>query len=139
MRTINDIIIHCAATLANMDIGAAEIREWHVRERGWRDIGYHYVIRRNGVIEPGRDESIAGAHCQGRNARSIGICLAGGLGNDRRPENNFLPCQFDALERLIRELRQRYPGAGIHGHSDYADKACPVFDVQAFCRERGLA
>lgn len=99
----NLLVVHCAATKARMDIGAAEIRRWH-KEKGWADIGYHYVIRRNGVLEVGRDESTVGAHAVGHNARSIGICLVGGIDEQGHAENNFTPAQFAALRRLLVRL-----------------------------------
>lgn len=79
MRKINDLIVHCAATYDTMDIGVKEIRKVHVDENGWKDIGYHFVIRRDGTVEKGRDVSVIGAHVLNHNANSIGICLAGGL------------------------------------------------------------
>lgn len=139
MRNINEIIIHCASTYARMDIGAAEIREWHMRDNGWRDIGYHYVIRRNGTIEKGRPEEEVGAHCLNHNSHSIGICLVGGLLDDGKPGDNFLPVQLNSLEKLLLALKTRYPKATIHGHCEFADKACPAFDYKTFLKVRGLA
>lgn len=91
-RRITLIVVHCAATPPHQDVGAAEIGAWH-RKRGFRSIGYHYVIRRNGAIETGRALSRAGAHVQGHNAHSIGICMAGGVSAEdfTRAENNFTP------------------------------------------------
>ena len=77
MREINTFIIHCSDTYPDMDIGVEEIRRWH-KERGWSDIGYHYVIRRNGKIEEGRNDGIVGAHAKGMNENSLGICMVGG-------------------------------------------------------------
>ena len=140
MRKINEIILHCSATPATMDVGAKEIRDWHVNGNGWRDIGYHWVIRRDGTVERGRDEEMVGAHCLNHNAHSIGVCLIGGTTkNVKIPEDNFTEAQFASLAKLIMELKRRYPGASIHGHSEYADKACPVFSVAGFLREWGLA
>ena len=130
MRKINKIIIHCSATRPSTDIGVAEIRNWHVNDNGWSDIGYHYVIRRDGTLEPGRPITSPGAHTVGHNADSIGICLIGGVAADgRTPENNFTPAQWDALERVIVGLQQKYPNTAMHGHNEFAAKACPSFDV----------
>jgi len=116
-----------------MDIGADIIRDWHVKGNRWADIGYHAVIRRNGELESGRPMSRAGAHVAGHNADSIGICLVGGVAADRRtPENNFTPEQMATLERVVKDLLRRYPGATVHGHNEFAAKACPSFDVQAW-------
>ena len=139
MRKINEIILHCSATPASMDIGAKEIRDWHVNGNHWRDIGYHWVIRRDGTVEKGRPEYQIGAHCSGHNAHSIGVCLVGGTKKDVRiPEDNFTEAQFASLAKLVRELLVRYPGVTIHGHCEYAAKACPVFSVKAFLRKWGL-
>jgi len=136
MRVINEIILHCSATWSKQDIGAKEIRQWHVKGNGWRDIGYHYVIRRNGQIEPGRDLSEVGAHCTNHNQRSIGICMVGGGPNGEDKE--FTKAQFDSLALLVKYLRERFPKATIYGHKEFANKACPVFDVQKFLDEYGI-
>src|SRR5690242_7167108 len=113
------IAIHCSATPAKMDIGVAEIRRWH-KDRGWSDIGYHHVIRRDGTIEEGRDESIPGAHVEGYNSCSIGVCLVGGMDKANKvAENNFTEDQTQSLAQIILELRQRYPNAAVQGHRDF--------------------
>lgn len=130
MRTINKIIIHCADTPASMDIGAIEIRSWHVDANGWSDIGYHYVIRRNGVVELGRDIRVAGAHTYKHNHDSIGICMVGG-----KDGCNFTRHQWATLERLVNELKAKFPAASVKGHRDYdSGKLCPSFDAVAWDR-----
>jgi len=130
MRRINEIILHCAATRPDQDIGAAEIDEWH-RSNGWSGIGYHWVIRRDGTREPGRPEPHVGAHVYGHNANSIGVCLVGGFGScaDDAPVDHYTPAQLTALRVLMGELLASYPGARVTGHNDYAAKACPGFRV----------
>lgn len=135
MRTINRLFVHCSATKPTQDIGAKEIREWHVKGCGWKDIGYHFVIRRNGVVEDGRPVEQVGAHVAGHNANSIGICLVGGIDATGKPEANFTPEQWKALPRLLRVLKAQYPKATIHGHNEFAAKACPSFDVQKWLKE----
>lgn len=134
MRKINLIVIHCAATKPNQDIGRAEIDRWH-RERGWLGIGYHFVIRRNGKVENGRPLEKAGAHVQGLNANSIGICLVGGLNAKGQPAPEFTAEQWDALETLVRTLKAQYPDARIAGHNEFAAKACPSFNVQEWRKD----
>lgn len=130
MRFINLIVIHCADTYARMDIGRKEIDAWH-KERGWAGIGYHYVIRRDGTIEPGRPEEQPGAHVTGHNSHSIGICYAGGKGADGKPEDNRTYEQRSALLLLVKELKRKYPEARVAGHRDLnPGKACPCFDVK---------
>lgn len=132
MRKINLIVIHCADTYARMDIGVKEIREWHI-QRGFSEIGYHYVIRRDGTIETGRDLQKAGAHAAGYNAFSIGICYVGGRSDDDSPEDNRTPEQKAALWDLIKELLSRFPDAKVVGHRDLpgVQKSCPCFSVAA--------
>lgn len=132
MRTINEIIVHCSATPEGQNVTAADIRRWHTVGNGWSDIGYHFVVRLDGAVEPGRPLAQTGAHCRGHNARSVGICYVGGLAADgRTPKDTRTPAQRAALLTLIRELKQQFPGAAIHGHRDFATKACPSFDATA--------
>lgn len=132
MRTRTElIVIHCSATKPAMDIGANEIRRWH-KDRGWRDIGYHTVIRRDGTVEGGRPLDTVGAHAKGHNDRSVGICLVGGLDDAGKPDCNFTAAQWSALEGEVRDLLDSYPGAQVLGHRDLSDKACPCFDASAW-------
>ena len=143
MRIINEIIVHCSDTKPSMNIGVAKIREWH-KARGWKDVGYNYVICRDGAIEGGRDldgdgdyEEEIGSHALGHNANSIGICLVGGMGEDGRPDANFTFHQYIALSSLLKSLLERYKGAEVLGHRDIpgVSKACPCFDVKSFIGE----
>ena len=130
-RTITDIIVHCSATPEGKDYTVLDIRRWH-KQQGWSDIGYHYVIYRNGHIEPGRDVDIAGAHCEGYNVHSIGICYIGGVDRDgKTPKDTRTLAQKAALMSLLTDLRHTYPKARIVGHRDYdtKGKACPSFDA----------
>lgn len=129
MRKIDKIIIHCTATPARRDVTVADIDRWH-RQRGFNSIGYHYVIYRDGSIHPGRPVALVGAHCKGHNARSIGVAYVGGLADDgKTPLDTRTPAQRAALARLVDRLARAYPGATIHGHREFAAKACPCFDV----------
>ena len=135
MRTIDRIVIHCADTPPTMDIGSDEIRQWHIKERGWKDIGYHYVIRRNGIVEKGRDldhdgdvDEEVGAHVAGFNSHSIGICLVGG-----KPKANFTVEQWDSLKKLVKGLSFTYKQVEVVGHCDLdPHKTCPQFDVKSW-------
>lgn len=128
MRKIRKIIVHCSATAEGMDFGAADIDRWH-RERGFEMIGYHYVVRLDGRVETGRPEGRVGAHCLGHNSDSIGVCYIGGLTRDGRPADTRTAAQRRALKALCAELQVRYPGATLHGHREFAAKACPCFDI----------
>lgn len=130
MRHINEIIIHCSATPEGRDYTVADIDRWH-KARGWRGIGYHYVIYRDGSVHAGRPVEQIGAHCTGHNANSIGICYIGGVSADgKTPKDTRTSAQRIALRELVEELRAKYPGATVHGHREFAPKACPSFDVQ---------
>lgn len=131
MRKIDLIIVHCSATPPSMAIGADNIREWHI-ERGWSDIGYHYVIRRNGKIERGRPLEVPGAHAKGFNKHSIGVCLIGGVNNDNVPEDNYNRSQLRSLFNLLDILTVTFPGTKIIGHNEVSDKACPSMNVKRF-------
>jgi N-acetylmuramoyl-L-alanine amidase len=128
MRNINLIIIHCSATKEGQNFHLKDIDRWH-REKGYKKVGYHYVIDLDGTVEKGRDESEIGAHCQGKNKNSIGICYVGGLDINGKPKDTRTKEQKEALWNLLRELLVKYPKATIHGHRDFANKACPSFDV----------
>ena len=153
MREIKRIIVHCSATGPSQDIGAKEIRLWHTRDNGWRDIGYHGVIRRDGTLESGRPLDQVGAHCTNYNSTSIGICLVGGIqdgkggdankdgvirefenGKKGYPEANYTPAQFKTLKRVLDDLKKKFPKANVHGHYEFAKKACPCFDVSLWYR-----
>lgn len=143
MRSVTKLIIHCSATPPDMDIGAADIRTWHVRDNGWADIGYHWVIRRDGTLEPGRAEALKGAHCAAKqgNVASIGVCMVGGVRRDGKrlvPEDNFTKEQWLALRALVRDIESRHPIKTILGHRDLdPGKACPSFSVRDWLvRER---
>jgi len=139
MRSVTEIVLHCS----DSDFGdAAMIDGWH-RQRGWRGIGYHYVILnaypnaeavrlhrpafwRDGVVETGRDVAEIGAHVLGHNTRSIGVCLIG--------RSMFTQMQYQSLAELLADLRERFPAAKLFGHSELIGagqplKTCPNIDM----------
>ena len=139
MRTINEIIIHCAATEEGRDFTVEDIRRWHVQGNGWKDIGYHFVIYRDGSIHPGRPIDQVGAHTTGHNANSIGVCYIGGVATDRKtPKDTRTPEQNAALIELVRSLMLVFGVSKVSGHNEYAKKACPSFDVQKWRKEVGV-
>ncbi len=109
MREINEIIVHCSATPESMDIGVKEIRDWHVNDNKWDDIGYHFVIRRDGTIECGRSIDKAGAHCKGHNAHSIGMCLVGGEDADFAAKMQEYDSLHDEDPELLDDLLPTRP------------------------------
>jgi len=131
MRAIKKIIVHCSATREGQDIGIDTIREWHVNDRGWSDIGYHYVIELDGAVKIGRQVERTGAHTVGHNADSIGICYIGGVESDGiTPKDTRTDSQKLSLLNLITVLKSMYPDAIVYGHRDFSTKACPSFDAK---------
>jgi N-acetylmuramoyl-L-alanine amidase len=143
MRPIDGIVIHCSATDSSRDIGVGEITSWHVA-KGWTTCGYHFVIRRNGVLEDGRPVEVPGAHVHGHNARTLGICLVGGLDQKQCAcvdfPSAYSPAMDATLAKLVKRLLQRWPKATVLGHRDYPDvkKDCPCFSVRDWARAHGL-
>jgi len=128
VRTISKIIIHCSATKEGNEISAATIDSWH-KARGWRGIGYHYVIALTGNIEYGRPIDQSGAHTKNHNKNSIGICYIGGLDSNMKPKDTRTLDQKESMLDLIKTLKRLHPGATVHGHNEFAAKACPCFDA----------
>jgi len=134
MRAINKIIIHCTATPEDRHQTVDDIRFWHTapppKGRGWDDIGYHYVIYLDGSVHAGRPEEKAGAHTSGHNANSIGVVYVGGCDKSMKPKDTRTYSQRIALRELVYKLQQKYPHATVHGHNEFAAKACPSFNVK---------
>ena len=134
-KSTDYIVIHCSATKPRMDIGLTEIRKWHVQDNGWRDVGYHYIIRRNGEVELGRSIRDTGAHAAGYNHKSVSVCMVGGMAEDNSAENNFTAQQWTALLDLVKQIKVDYPEANVIGHNEISEKECPSFDVQQWKKE----
>ena len=131
MRKINKIILHCSATPEGRQHDVADIRRWHLK-RGFNDIGYHFLIHIDGTVEEGRPLNKQGAHCSGQNRGSVGICYVGGMSKDmKKAKDTRTQAQKDSLINLMHELIYKYnKDMTIHGHNEYANKACPSFNVQ---------
>ena len=130
MRIITLLVVHCSAVWPRQTSSAAQIDTWHRRDRHYKfGIGYHYVVRRDGQIEPGRPEWMVGAHCKNHNAHSIGICYEGGLDIRGQPADTRTLAQKLAMLQLLEVLHRKYPKALIVGHHDLnPHKDCPCFD-----------
>ncbi|WP_373938654.1 N-acetylmuramoyl-L-alanine amidase [Vibrio kanaloae] len=127
------ITVHCSATPSEQDVHVADIRRWH-KKRGWRDVGYHFVIRRNGDVELGRPLSQTGAHVKGHNKGNIGVCMVGGCNSELQPEDNFTLAQRKALFGLVAALQEQFliSDENVKGHKDWGvNKACPVVRLRA--------
>ena len=130
MRTINKIIIHCSDTPEGRPNTVADITAWH-KQRGFRTIGYHYVIYLDGQIVEGRPIESVGAHCTSHNRDSIGICYIGGRTSDMKEfKDTRTPEQKQSLVELITALRTQFPEAKVYGHRDFACRAFPCFNAQ---------
>lgn len=150
MRNITHIVVHCAATIEGRDHSVLELERWH-KARGFKKIGYHYVVTLKGTVYLGRPETEVGAHVEGHNATSIGVCYIGGLGLDAKPKDTRTDAQKKSLRTLLTELKRRYPKAMILGHRDLSPdlnkdgkvtpnewvKACPSFDAKTEYQEVG--
>jgi len=131
IRTINKIIIHCTATPQGREVTKDDLKKWHIDERGWSDIGYHYFIDLKGCLYECRPLRRKGAHTKGQNLDSIGIAYAGGMSKDMsevkdtRNEN-----QKETLEKLLIKLKTKFPNSIIYGHRNFSKKQCPGFDAK---------
>lgn len=116
-RSKTDVIIlhHASAKTATVEA----VHSWHL-QRGWAGIGYHYYVRKDGRIYRGRAETAIGAHLQGHNNNSIGICAEGDFGVEQMPD-----VQKQALINLVADIKKRYPKIQVKKHNDYAATACP--------------
>ncbi len=127
-RRIDKIILHCTATRQGKDYSVDQVRSWHVHDRNFADIGYHYLIRLDGTVEEGRDIDKIGAHCLGQNSHSIGICYVGGLNSDGNTKDTRTPSQRNAMRSLVDYLKRKY-NASVHCHNEFANKECPCFKI----------
>jgi N-acetylmuramoyl-L-alanine amidase len=131
MRNIDYIVVHFSATPEGRDVDASQIREWHL-DRGWDDIGYHYVVKLDGTIQKGRNDDEIGAHCYGHNQNSIGVCFIGGLSKDSSKSlDTRTDRQIDSMTHLLTVLKRMHPDAEIVGHNDLRPTECPGFDAKA--------
>lgn len=138
-RDIKRIVIHCLASKPSMDYGLERVRADHLA-RGWDDVGYHYIVRRDGTVETGRPERVPGAHARGHNHDSIGVALEGGLDERGVPDSNFTANQWGSLRALVLGITMRHPITWIGGHRDLdSTKKCPCFDARAWAEGIELA
>ena len=136
----DSIVVHCSQTPKSMDIGVDKIAQWHIQDNGWEDVGYHWIIKRDGTIESARPEDMQGAHAPAANHRSVAICLIGGSEDDGKGwENNFTDKQFESLKNKVIDIQDKYEITHIIGHRDVDDrKECPSFDVPGWLIENGV-
>lgn len=128
LSKVNEIIIHCSDTEAHVPLSRDDFVKWHVNERRFSDIGYHFIIQPDGSIIQGRSLKFVGAHCQGHNLHSIGICYVGGRLYGQYADTRTL-LQKSTFIQLIKDLCNLFPIVKISGHRDYAHRACPCFDA----------
>lgn len=130
MRTITLIIVHCTATKQGQHFTTADVDRWH-RAKGWKGIGYHYLVLLDGTIQQGRPEDMIGSHCLNHNKYSIGVCYVGGLDANGHPKDTRTEAQKQSLRTLLQQLKSKYPNALIVSHHTFnPQKACPCFDAE---------
>lgn len=131
-KDINYIVVHCSATQPSSKCNFGVIRDWHMNDNGWSDIGYHFVIERDGTLVEGRSLDRAGAHVKGHNSESWGICLVGGIDKLGKGEFNFTKEQINTLGNIVALLKRTAPSAEVLGHRDFpgVSKECPCFGVK---------
>lgn len=147
MRIPKYLVIHCSATKLSQDIPVSTIKKWHVKGRGWSDVGYHYYIRKDGSLELGRDrdgdgdiwEEI-GAHVRNFNSKSVGICYEGGLDESGEPKDTRTKEQLITMSAIVKVISSQFKGIKIRGHKDFPNvaKSCPCFEVLDWCDEIGV-
>lgn len=130
-RRIDEIIVHCIATPEGRAVSVDTIRSWHLAN-GWKDIGYHYVVLLDGSLAPGRPEAQIGSHVAGHNTGTLGIVYVGGVASDgKTAKDTRTAVQKTMLIEAVKALMVKYPTIKkITGHNQYANKACPSFDVR---------
>ena len=129
MRAITKLIVHYTETPLDMDVTVDQIRDWH-KERGWSDIGYHYVVYQDGTVHDGRPVERIGAHCKWHNRESIGICYVGGIDEEGNKADTRTIDQKEALIDMLNYLKGLYPNAVVYGHNDFSEKECPGFNAK---------
>ena len=129
MRKLDRIILHCTATPEGRHVDVDTIRVWH-KARGWSDVGYHFIIYIDGSVHSGRDVSKTGAHVAGHNATTIGVVYVGGTDAAGKAKDTMNAAQETAFVNLVKHLRDEYGPLTLHGHNEYAAKACPSFKVK---------
>ncbi|MDD6565001.1 MAG: N-acetylmuramoyl-L-alanine amidase [Clostridiales bacterium] len=113
----NYVVLHHAAAKA---CSPYQVDSWH-KANGWTGIGYHYFVRKDGTIYRGRPEWATGAHAQGKNHESIGICAEGNY-----DEEYIMPdAQKDSIQELLRDIKLRYPNTTVKGHRNVGATSCP--------------
>lgn len=146
-RYTDEVILHTSATRPDwysdktLQEKIKEIRRWHTSPpNNWSDIGYHFLIDRDGTIGFGRDINKTGAHTKGHNTNTIGICLIGGHGGTKTDkfEDHYTPEQEEALLLLLNSMKQAGWYTKLTGHNQYAAKGCPCFYVPHFKKLRNL-
>lgn len=136
MRKITELILHCSATKEGANYKAKDIDKWH-KNQGWKCIGYNYVIDLDGTVEDGRNIEDIPAHCTGHNKNSIGICYIGGCDNNMKAKDTRTPQQKQSMYNLVKNLLNKYGLSlnDVHCHNEYANKACPSFNIKDFRNE----
>lgn len=131
-ESVKYLVLHCSATRCNRNYPVEQLRRDHLA-RGFRDIGYHFYVRRDGSCTQHRFLLEVGAHARPYNRCSIGICYEGGLDEKGRPQNTLTPEQYSRIRELLAVLMRLFPKAEIVGHRDLpgtTPKDCPCLEAK---------
>jgi len=127
-KKTNKIIIHYTETAEHQEYDVNDVREWHLN-RGFSDIGYHFLVKLDGTVQIGRQVDLVGAHCHGQNYDSVGICYVGGKCNDGSLGDTRTPEQMKSINIVIAFVRSMYGYIPTYGHRDFSNKDCPGFSA----------
>jgi N-acetylmuramoyl-L-alanine amidase len=128
MRKINKIIVHHSASNGKTTT-PEDIWDWH-KSKGYKLIGYHYLVDYDGILHQGRDENMVGAHCKGKNLNSLGVCVIGNFQIDFPSKK-----QAEKLRVLLTDLKKKYPDASIEGHLENANTLCPGINLMPYLKD----
>jgi N-acetylmuramoyl-L-alanine amidase len=143
-REITEVVVHHTDTYENQPVDYDDIYKWHVTDRGFKDVGYHLLILRNGDLQVARPISVQGAHVlKGHNPFSIGIAFVGGLVGSsarrgtQRSSTTFRPEQWNTFKAFMRAFYTVHPGGQAFGHNDIDPdrRSDPNFDVVRYVRK----
>lgn len=142
-KELEYIVIHCTATPPNLIVTREMIERWHLKERGWSKLGYSDMIHQDGSLENltpfNTDDDVQYSEMtwgvKGINRFSRHIVYVGGVDEDNKPRDTRTKAQKQSLLTYVRYMILRHPNVKIAGHNQFANKACPSFNVVKWCVE----
>lgn len=140
------LVIHCTATPEARKVSRADIEQWHLKERGWRKVGYSDMIHLDGKLENLIDwnqDDIVDAWeisngARGYNAIAKHVVYVGGLAANRKPKDTRTVAQKQTLLTYVKFCILRNPKIKVCGHNQLSSKSCPSFNVAQWLRTEGV-